>query len=252
VSRDSPSALGGEVVPGWRAVRELLVARRRRVKKLLVDRDREHPDQEVLDLAADASVRREFVEHARIAREARIETHQGVVALAAPVPTVALDALTSRDRSVVPFLVAVDGVTDPQNLGAILRTAEVAGATGAVLPRHRSALLSPAAVKAAAGAVEHLPIALVGGIAGALEQLGRAEVWSVGLDADGATPVRALELADAPIVLVLGAEGRGLSRLVRERCDVLASIPVHGALESLNVAAAAAVACFEVAARRHL
>ena len=253
MSRDSPGALGGEVVPGWRAVRELLLARRRKVKKLLVDRDREHPDQEVLDLAADARVRREFVEHARIAREARIETHQGVVALAAPVPTVSLDALTSRDRpSHVPFLVAVDGVTDPQNLGAILRTAEVAGASGAVLPRHRSALLSPAAVKAAAGAVEHLPIALVGGIAGALEQLGRAQVWSVGLDAEGSTPVRALELADAPIVLVLGAEGRGLSRLVRERCDVLASIPVHGKLESLNVAAAAAVACFEVAARRHL
>jgi 23S rRNA (guanosine2251-2'-O)-methyltransferase len=249
VTRESRGGLGGEVVPGWRAVRELLVARRRKVKKLLVDRDREPPDEDVLDLAADAGVRREFVEDARIARESRIETHQGVVALAAPVPAAPLDELTTRSQ---PFLVAVDGVTDPQNLGAILRTAEVAGATGAVLPRHRSALLSPAAVKAAAGAVEHLPMALVGGIAGALEQLARAQVWSVGLDAEGATPVRALELADAPIVLVLGAEGRGLSRLVRERCDVLASIPVHGKLDSLNVAAAAAVACFEVAARRHL
>jgi 23S rRNA (guanosine2251-2'-O)-methyltransferase len=230
-------------------VRELLLARRRRVKKLLIDRDRGAPDQDVLDLAAEAGVRREFVEEARIAREARIETHQGVVALAAPVPTVALDELASgRDA----FLVAVDGVTDPQNLGAILRTAEVAGATGAIVPRHRSALLGPAAVKAAAGAVEHLPIALVGGIAGALEQLARSQVWSVGLDAAGSTPVRALELADSPLVLVLGAEGRGLSRLVRERCDVLASIPVHGRLASLNVAAAAAVACFEVAARRHL
>jgi 23S rRNA (guanosine2251-2'-O)-methyltransferase len=236
-------------VPGWRAVRELLVARRRKVKKLLVDRDRRAPDDEVLDLAAAAGVRREFVEEARIAREAGIETHQGVVALASPVPAVALDALASDPAA---FLVAVDGVTDPQNLGAILRTAEVAGATGAVLPRHRSSLLGPAAVKAAAGAVEHLPLALVGGIAGALEQLARAQVWSVGLDADGPTPVRGLALADAPLVLVLGAEGRGLSRLVRERCDVLASIPVHGQLASLNVAAAAAVACFEVAARRHL
>jgi 23S rRNA (guanosine2251-2'-O)-methyltransferase len=245
----SPKGLGGEVVPGWRAVKELLVARRRKVKKLLIDRDRGAPDEEVLALAADAGVRREFVEEARIAREARIETHQGVVALAAPVPTVSIDDLASaRDA----FLVAVDGVTDPQNLGAILRTAEVAGATGAVVPRHRSALLGPAAVKAAAGAVEHLPIALVGGVAGALEQLARAGVWSVGLDAAGTTPVRELALADAPIVLVLGAEGRGLSRLVRERCDVLASIPVHGHLASLNVAAAAAVACFEVAARRHL
>ena len=242
-------ALGGEVVPGWRAVRELLLARRRRVKKLLVDRDRARPDEEVLELAADAGVRRELVDAARIAREAHIETHQGVVALAAPVPTVALDALASAPNA---FLVAVDGVTDPQNLGAILRTAEVAGATGAVLPRHGSALLGPAAVKAAAGAVEHLPIALVGGAAGALDHLARAGVWSVGLDAAGPTPVRELTLADAPIVLVLGAEDRGLSRLVRQRCDVLASIPRYGRLESLNVAAAAAVVCFEVAARRHL
>jgi 23S rRNA (guanosine2251-2'-O)-methyltransferase len=228
-------------------VRELLVARRRTVRKLLVDRDRDAPDEEVLELAADAGVRREFVDSARIAREARIETHQGVVALAAPVRAVALDGLASGPAA---FLVALDGVTDPQNLGAVLRTAEVAGATGAVLPRHRSALLGPAAVKAAAGAIEHLPLALVGGIAGALEQLSRAQVWSVGLDAAGTTPVRELDLADAPIVLVLGAEDRGLTRLVRERCDVVASIPVHGQVASLNVAAAAAVACFEVAARR--
>lgn len=246
---NQPKGLGGEVVPGWRAVRELLVARRRRVKKLLIDRDRGNPDDEVLDLAADAGVRREFVEEKRIAREARIETHQGVVALAAPVPTASLDSLTSTANA---FLVAVDGVTDPQNLGAILRTAEVAGATGAIVPRHRSALLGPAAVKAAAGAIEHLPIALVGGVPGAMEQTGRAGIWSVGLDADGTTPLRDLSVADAPVMLILGAEGRGLSRLTRERCDVLASIPMHGHLASLNVAAAAAVACFEVAARRHL
>jgi 23S rRNA (guanosine2251-2'-O)-methyltransferase len=242
-------ALGGEVVPGWRAVRELLVARRRRVKKLLVDRDRRAPDEEVLALAADSGVRCEFVDERRIAREARVESHQGVVALAAPLPTASLDELGSAPDA---FLVAVDGVTDPQNLGAILRSAEVAGATGAVLPRHGSSLLGPAAVKAAAGAVEHLAIALVGGAAGALERLARAGVWSVGLDAAGPTPVRELTVADAPVVLVLGAEDRGLSRLVRERCDVLASIPRHGRLDSLNVAAAAAVACFEVAARRHL
>lgn len=245
----SQAGLGGEVVPGWRAVRELLVAKRRRVKKLLIDRNREKPDEEVLELAREAGVRREFVEEARIAREAHIETHQGVVALAGPVPSVSLDGLLAKPQV---FLVAVDGVTDPQNLGAILRTAEVAGATGAILPRHRSASLAPAAVKAAAGAVEHLPIALVGGIPGALEQTGRAGVWSVGLDAGGTTPVSELTVADAPVVLVLGAEGRGLSRLARERCDVIASIPMHGHLDSLNVAAAAAVACFEVAARRHL
>lgn len=119
-----------------------------------------------------------------------------------------------------------------------------------VLPRHRSALLTPAAVKAAAGAVEHLPIALVSGVPAALEQLGRAGVWTVGLDADGDTPIFELAVADRPLALVLGAEGRGLSRLARERCDLLASIPIHGHVESLNVASAAAIACFEVARRR--
>ena len=147
------------------------------------------------------------------------------------------------------FLVALDGVTDPRNLGAVLRTAETAGATGAVLPGTGRAA-DPAAVKAAAGAIEYLPIALVAGIPCAIEQAGRAGVWSVGLDAAGTTPIYELPVADAPLMLVLGAEGRGLSRLARERCDVLASIPMHGHIESLNVAAAAAVACFEIASRR--
>lgn len=243
---DVPKTLGGDVVPGLRAVRELLVAQARPVRKVLIDRSRRDVE-ELVDLARDTGVRVELVDEPRIAREARIDTHQGVVAIAAPVRDVPLDDLLSaRDA----FLVALDGVTDPRNLGAVLRTAEVAGASGAVLARHRGALLGPAAMKAAAGAVEHLPIALVGGVPGAMEQAARAGVWTVGLDAAGTMPVRELPVADAPVMLVLGAEGRGLSRLVRERCDVLASIPVRGHVESLNVSAAAAVACFEIAARR--
>jgi 23S rRNA (guanosine2251-2'-O)-methyltransferase len=241
-----PKTLGGDVVPGTRAVRELLLAESRPVRKVLVERSRKDAD-DLLDLARDAGVRVELVDEPRIAREARIETHQGVVAVAGPVRDVPLDDLGGRADA---FLVALDGVTDPRNLGAVLRTAEVAGASGAVLARHRSALLSPAAVKAAAGAIEHLPIALVSGVPSAIEQAGRAGVWSVGLDVAGTTPIRELPVADAAVMLVLGAEGRGLSRLARDRCDVLASIPMHGHIESLNVSAAAAVACFEIAARR--
>jgi 23S rRNA (guanosine2251-2'-O)-methyltransferase len=238
--------LGGDVVPGVRAVRELLIAQARPVRKLLIDRERTD-DPELLDLAGDRGVRVELVDGHRIDREARIETHQGVVAIAGNLRDVPLDDLCGRADA---FLVALDGVTDPRNLGAVLRTAEVAGATGAILARHRGALLGPAAMKAAAGAVEHLPIALVSGVPSAIEHAGRAGVWSVGLDAAGSTPIRELTVADAPVMLVLGAEGRGLSRLARDRCDVLASIPMHGHLESLNVSAAAAVACFEIAARR--
>ncbi len=150
------------------------------------------------------------------------------------------------------FLVVVDGVTDPQNLGALLRSAECAGVTGVVLPRHRSAHVTPTVTKVAAGAIEHVSIAVVPGVPGALQELERLGVWTVGLDERGPEPVFNLGLGDRPVALVIGAEGRGLSPLSRQRCDVLARIPLHGAIDSLNVSAAGAVAMFEVARQRAL
>jgi 23S rRNA (guanosine2251-2'-O)-methyltransferase len=241
--------LGGDRVPGRRAVRELFVAGTRHVQTVWIARGQDSNPllDEIAELAAASGTTIRLVEPDRVRAESRIEAPQGVVALAAPIQAVALGDLTAKPDA---FLVALDGVTDPRNLGAVLRVAESAGVTGVVLPRHRAASLSPAAVKAAAGAVEHLPIALVGGIPAALEQMSRAGVWTVGLDADGPTSVYDLAVADGPVALVLGAEGRGLSRLATERCDVLAAIPRHGHVESLNVSTAAAVACFEVARRR--
>jgi 23S rRNA (guanosine2251-2'-O)-methyltransferase len=153
-------------------------------------------------------------------------------------------------RRTPPFLLALDGVTDPHNLGALLRTADLAGATGVVVPRHRSAHISPAAAKAAAGAIEHVPVALVAGLPAALARLKDLGVWVVGLDAGAERPVWDLELATEPLVLVFGSEGKGLSDLAKKRCDVLVTIPQLGNLGSLNVSAAGAVACFEVARRR--
>ena len=158
-------------------------------------------------------------------------------------------ALGSRHQG-APFLLALDGITDPGNFGAILRTAECAGVTGVVLPRHRSARITPTVAKAAAGAVEHLRFAVVPGMPSALRTLSSRDVWTVGLDAAGPRPLHELELSGEGVALVLGSEGRGLSRLVAQRCDVLASIPLRGTLGSLNVAAAAAVACFEISRRR--
>jgi 23S rRNA (guanosine2251-2'-O)-methyltransferase len=183
----------------------------------------------------------------QIATRARTDAPQGVVAKADPLPEADADELLSRKKT---FLVALDGVTDPGNLGAILRSAEGAGATGVVLPSRRSAHIGPAAAKAAAGAVEHLPLALVPGIPAFLERAARAKVWSVGLDGDGESELFDLALADQPLVLVMGAEGRGLARLTRERCDVVVRIPMLGKLESLNVSAAATLACYEVARAR--
>jgi 23S rRNA (guanosine2251-2'-O)-methyltransferase len=149
-----------------------------------------------------------------------------------------------------PFLLAVDGVTDPGNLGALLRSAECAGVTGVVLPRHRAVHITPTVTKAAAGAIEHLPMAIVGGLPSAIARARDEGMRVVGLDAGGGVTLQDLDLADEPVMLVLGAEGAGLSRLVRQRCDVVASIPLRGHLGSLNVAAAGALACFEVVRRR--
>lgn len=149
-----------------------------------------------------------------------------------------------------PFLLVLDGITDPGNFGAVLRTAECAGVTGIVVRSHRSVRITPTVAKAAAGAIEHLPFAVVPGIPAALRTLSSHDVWTVGLDAAGPRSIHELDLAGEAVALVLGAEGRGLSRLAAERCDVLASIPLRGTVGSLNVAAAAAVACFEIARRR--
>lgn len=206
---------------------------------------------DILELATEARVRVNRVGAAALGAEARSEAPQGVLAHADPLPEADFDTLlTRREAGPPPFLVFVDGVTDPQNLGALLRSAEGAGATGVVLPRHRAAHVTPTVAKAAAGAVEHLPMAVVAGLPAALSLATQAGVWLVGLDSGGDTSLFELPVAEQPVALVLGAEGRGLSRLVRQRCDVVASIPLKGALPSLNVASAGALACFEISRRR--
>jgi 23S rRNA (guanosine2251-2'-O)-methyltransferase len=218
---------------------------------LLADGEPSPVLEDIRELAEGQRVPVREVGRAKFFAEARCEAPQGVLAKAAPLPEVSLDDLarTGRDGK-PPFLVAVDGVTDPGNLGALLRSAECAGASGIVLPRHRAVHVTPTVTKAAAGAVEHLPFTIVGGLPTALQELRRAGVWVVGLDGAGTTGLWDLPAADGPIALVLGAEGAGLSRLARQRCDEVVRIPLAGSLASLNVAAAAALACFEVARAR--
>lgn len=251
--RSSDRGLGGDQVEGLRAVRELLAANRRKVRDVWLSdlADRDDPRVvEILDLAREGRVPVREVSRGRLDGEAASRAPQGVLAHAAPVPEHDLADLVRRRRGVAPFLVVLEGVTDPRNLGAVLRSADGAGVTGVVLPRHRAVHLTPAATKAAAGAIEHVRMALVPGVPSALQALAAAGVWTVGLDGDAETSIFDLELATEPVALVLGSEGSGLSRLARQRCDVVASIPQRGALSSLNVASAATVACYEVARRR--
>ena len=246
---------------GRQAVAELLAAGRRKVLDVWVDADA--PAAPVLariaDLADEAGVPLRRVSGARVVAEARTDAPQGVLAHARPLPEADLGELCQplrsghagrEGRNGPPFLLALDGVTDPQNLGGLLRTAEGAGVTGAVLPRHRAVHVTPAVTKAAAGAIEHVPLALVGGLPAALSRVRDAGVWVVGLDPGAGDSLYDLTVADEAVLVVLGAEGRGLSRLVRERCDVLVGIPLRGRIPSLNVAAAGALALFEVSRRR--
>ncbi len=204
---------------------------------------------EIVDLAAEARVSVTELSRTKFEAITRTEASQGVMARAEPLPDLELDDLLVPGDG-PPFLLVLDGITDPGNLGAMLRTGACAGVTGVVLPRHRSARITPTVAKAAAGAIEHVPVATVAGVPAALGDLAARGVWSVGLDAVASTSVYDMEVSDAPVALVLGAEGRGLSRLARERCDLVVAIPLLGPLGSLNVGAAAAVACFEVARRR--
>ena len=248
-----PKGLGGEQVEGRHAVRELLLAGRRRVRDVWIADDVD--DAPILDdirqLAEELRVTLKRVPRAQLEAAARSEAPQGVLAHAAPLQPAELDTLCRRGRDGrPPFLLALDGITDPQNVGALLRTAECAGVSGVLVPRHRAAHVTPTVAKAAAGAVEHLDIALVSGLPSALARARELGVWVVGLDEGGDSRLFDLPVADQPIALVLGAEGTGLGRLTRARCDVVAAIPLLGAIGSLNVAAAGALACFEVARRR--
>lgn len=178
--------------------------------------------------------------------------HQGVIAVAAAKAYCEVDDIlrAARDRGEDPFIVVCDGIEDPRNLGAIIRCAECAGAHGVVIPRHHSAGITAAADKASAGAAEHMPIARVTNLSAALQELKDAGLWVYGAEADGNAPLWKTDMK-GPVCLVIGSEGRGISRLVRERCDFIVSIPLFGRVNSLNASVAAAVLMYEIVRQRH-
>jgi len=253
--RPRRTELGGEQVEGRQAVAELLAAGRRAVTDVWMAQDLQPAPilERIQTLASGARVPLKRVSRSRLDAEAATDAPQGVLAHARPLPEADFDDLCRPPAGAgpKPFLLAVDGVTDPHNLGALLRSAEAAGATGAVLARHRAVHVTPTVAKAAAGAIEHVPLALVAGMPAALARAKELGCWVVGLSGDGTQSLfDGLPVADEPIVVVVGAEGTGLSRLVRARCDLVASIPMRGRLASLNVSAAGALALFEVSRRR--
>ncbi|MFM8602370.1 MAG: 23S rRNA (guanosine(2251)-2'-O)-methyltransferase RlmB [Actinomycetota bacterium] len=242
--------LGGEQVEGRQAVRELLIAQRRKVREIWMaaDIDTAPIIEDIEELAHAQRVTVLEVPRRKIEDKARSEAPQGVIAFAAEVPEADLGDMLRGTKNVRPFLVAVDGVTDPGNLGALLRCCDGAGVTGVILPKHRTVHVTPTVAKAAAGAVEHVPMALVSGLPTAINQMKAKGIWVVGLDDGGKDSLFDIgKLAAEGICIVLGAEGSGLSRLVKDRCDTVVNIPMLGQVSSLNVSAAAALATYEVA-----
>ncbi len=249
----SEKGLGGEQIEGRQAVRELLIAGKRRVREIWVSADPSESEVvgDIVQIARNERVQVIEISRRKLDAAARSEAPQGIIAFAAPLPEADFAEMIKRRPGKAPFIVAVDGVTDPGNLGALLRCCDGAGVDGVVLPRHRAVHVTPTVAKSAAGAVEHVPIAVVGGLPQALARMKELGIWVIGLDDAADRELFDIgDLAAEGVCLVLGAEGPGLSRLVRERCDMIVSIPMRGRVSSLNVSAAAALACYEITRAR--
>ncbi|HEU5351563.1 MAG TPA: 23S rRNA (guanosine(2251)-2'-O)-methyltransferase RlmB [Terracidiphilus sp.] len=244
-----------DVLYGVHPVEEALRAGRRRFHQVLVARER-HDDRlaRLVAQCRQAGVRLRQESREQLTQLAGTAAHQGVVALVRPQQMLALEDLfeppaPGPGRDGARLLLALDGVEDPQNLGALLRVADGAGVDGVLLPERRSAPLSPVAVKASAGAAEHLRIARVVNLVRALEELKRRNVWIIGLDERGAQDYDRFDFT-GDCLLVLGREGAGLHDLVRRTCDHLLRIPMAGGVSSLNVSAAGAVVLYEAFRQR--
>jgi 23S rRNA (guanosine2251-2'-O)-methyltransferase len=241
---------------GPNAVREALAAGRP-LQAVLVARGRHGGRlEEIVRLAKRNNVPVRFEDRARLDQMAGTREHQGVLAMVASKAAVSLEDLLAQAKSPgasgpAGLLVLLDGVEDPQNLGAVIRSALAAGAAGIVIPERRAAGLGDAAARASAGAVAHLPVARVTNLPRAMEELKGAGYWLVGLDERAERRYTDVDLRGS-IALVLGGEGKGLHQLVRERCDFLVSIPSGGPVPSLNVSVAAGIALFEVVRQRSL
>jgi 23S rRNA (guanosine2251-2'-O)-methyltransferase len=242
--------MASEVIYGIHAVLEALKSRGRSFEYVAVARERHDAKvQRIIDDCRASGVPVRFLTRADVDRLARTPAHQGVAAVTAVKQYLDLDDVLGSRRGRHAFVVVLDGVEDPQNLGAIIRTADGAGADGIIIPERRAVGVTGTVAKASAGASEHLPVARVTNISRALEEMKTQGVWVVGLDERGTQSYDAIDY-NMDCALVLGAEGKGLHDLVRRHCDFLVSIPMAGRVPSLNVSVAAGVVMYELARQR--
>src|SRR5579862_774038 len=239
---------------GIHAVKEALEAQRP-IDRIAIAKGRQDARvEEIVQLARKLGVPVRFEDRSQLDRMANSKDHQGVVALAAARTASTLDDILKRANatpSQFGLIVLLDGVEDPHNLGAIIRTSLAAGAHGVVIPERRAAGLTDTVARASAGAIEHLPIAKVTNLVRSMEELKEAGYWLIGLDENGDKSYTEVDYT-SPVGIVLGGEGKGLHDLTRKRCDFVVSLPTTGPVKSLNVSVAAGVVLFEVLRQRNV
>ena len=244
--REEPRELPDDVLVGRNAVTEALKSGRGINKLWIASGDREGSVAEIAALAKERGIVVQYVERAKIEALAGGHRHQGVLAYVAPVPYAELEDIlkAAEAKGEAPFLVLLDELEDPHNLGALLRTADATGVHGILIPKRRSVSLNATVAKTSAGAVEYVPVARIGNIAQTLKKLKEKGFWVAGADMDGEKADYEADLT-GPLVLVVGSEGKGMSRLTKEACDFIVRMPMVGRINSLNASVAGSILMYE-------
>ncbi len=242
-----------EIIAGRNSVLEALKAGRSLNKILIAKGERQGSIRDIFSQAKEQGLVIQEVEAAKLDQLAAGVRHQGVIALAAPVAYVEINDILSAayGKNEPPFLVLLDELADPHNVGAILRTADATGVHGVLIPKRRSCPLTQTVAKTSAGAIEHVPVARIGNVAQTLKGLKKQGLWVVGADMDGDKNYYEADLT-GPVVLVVGSEGQGMGRLIREACDFVVRIPMKGKITSLNASVACSLLLYEILRQREL
>ncbi len=240
-----------DIIEGRNPVMEALRSGRTIDKILVQSGDKQGSIIKILKMAKDARIAVSYVEKAKLDKLSVTNAHQGIIAYVAAKEYVDLKDIIkiAKEKNENPFVIICDEITDPHNLGSIIRTANAAGAHGVVISKHNAVGLNATVTKTSAGAVEFTPVAKVSSIANAIEALKKENIWVVGADMDGSETIYEHDFSGG-VAIVIGNEGKGISRLVKERCDFIVNIPMMGQISSLNASVAGALMIYEVVRSR--
>ncbi len=242
-----------EYIEGRNPIIEALKADRNIKKILIADRTRNKSINKIIKLAKKMNIQIEYLHRSKLDSISQTQSHQGVIALAEAYKYKTLDYIFNyaKKKNENPFIIILDEIKDPHNLGSIMRTAECAGAHGIIIPKRRAAGVTPVVLKTSAGAIEYLPVVQVSNIANTIDILKEKGLWIYGADMQGEKYYYEQSLKGA-IGLVIGSEGKGMRRLVKEKCDFLIKIPMKGRVSSLNASVAASILMYEILKQRSI